>query len=181
MIISSHRAIPNIQRLALLVVVLCGALTVSGYAQKKELTITVVGNRELAFGDVTRPATSTVDYSSASSAEFLVEGRKNKEVRLTVTTTDLTKSSVELPITITNSDCAYSTDNGVTWNTFTTGTLYQDVKFPNDKSKDKLGTILVRVGGTVNAISQNRGTYNGTVTLTATYVKGLDDDDEDDD
>lgn len=132
------------------------------------IPITVTGVRPLTFGQLYRGGIASVDYNSGSSAEFSITGRKNKKVRITVTKANLMFGLMVLPITVDLNDCAYSKDNGITWTTFSSGPLYHDTKFPG--GSNHIQTIKVRVGGTViSTLLQNRGTYTGSVTVTATY------------
>jgi hypothetical protein len=128
----------------------------------------VLGTQAIDFGDLNRSGRSTVLYSDAGSAQFSVIARSGKKTRLTVSSVALTRSTRTLPITINTSDCAFSTDGGTTWTVFSTGTLFHDVTAPNGIFN--LGTILVKVGGSVTASStQQRGDYSGSITLTAVY------------
>lgn len=131
---------------------------------------TVVGVRSINFGKFYRGATSTVPYSSGNAAEFTITGRQNRNVRITVTNTSLTLGGNTLTLTLNNSDCAYSLDDGVTWHPFTTGALFQDTTLPNGTANGSDGTVRVRVGGSVTAGAlQTNGTYNGTITVTGVY------------
>lgn len=144
------------------------ALPVITHAQP--LTISVTGTRNIAFGSVLRSGVGTVAYSSPSSAEFQVTGREKKNIKLTVTYTNLSHTPASLTLSVGNSDCAFSTDNGATWTTFTTGTLYQNTKFPNAPGAATETSVLVRVGGTFTASpTQQSGAYSGTITVTANY------------
>lgn len=131
---------------------------------------TVTGTHNIAFGSLDRSATMSVPYVSPSAAQFTVTGRQGRTARITVTSTSLANAGATLPITIASGDCAYSTDNGVTWRVFTTGTLFQDVVIPNGVGNGSDGSVLVRVGGAVTANPmQGRGTYTGTVSTSAAY------------
>jgi hypothetical protein len=126
----------------------------------------VFGTNNLDLGRVIRGVNLFIPFLGGNSAEFWVLGTKGKKVRLTVTGGNLTLNGSSLRLVVGNADCAYSLDGGVTWTTFSTGTLIQDAIIPNSG----LGLIVVRVGGTVQpTVGQTRGTYNGTVTLTAVY------------
>lgn len=132
------------------------------------IPITVTGVRGLTFGNMYRGGIASVDYNSSSAAEFTITGRKNKKVRITVNQVNLKLGFLWLPISVGLNDCAYSTDNGVTWKVFSSGLLFHNTKFPG--GSDKIQTIKVRVGGTViSTLFHTRGTYTGSVTVSATY------------
>lgn len=152
-------------RLALLPLLLVLSATVARAQNQNPI---VTGQSSQAFGTLFRSSTSSLGYSNSGAALFRVEGKKHNNVRLTVSKANLTRSGNSLPLTISNSDCAYSTDDGTTWYTFSTGTLYQDATFPNGQGQTTY--IYVRVGGSVtSSSSQVRGQYTGSVTLTAAY------------
>jgi len=144
-------------------------------------TITVSGSHGLAFGSMTRSSSSTVTYSSGSAAVFTVTGSKNNGVYIavSVSSTELTTSSGSsssstyrsMDPSITTTSCKYSTNNGSTWNSFTsttTGYVYVATTFPN--STGSTSSILVRVGATLTSgARQQRGSYSGTVTVGAQY------------
>jgi hypothetical protein len=126
----------------------------------------VFGTNNIDFGRVVRGTNKPVSYLSGDAAEFWVLGTKGRNVRLTVNAPHLTRTGATLALSVVNADCAYSLDGGVTWTTFSTGTLIQNTLIPNSG----FGLLLVRVGGTATpTISQTRGTYNGNITLTAVY------------
>ena len=132
------------------------------------IPITVTGVKGLTFGQIYRGGIASVDYNSSSAAEFTITGRKNKKVTITVTKANLILGFLSLPITVDLNDCAYSTDNGVTWKVFSSGLLFHNTKFPG--GPDKIQTIKVRVGGSIiSTLLHPRGTYTGSVTVTATY------------
>jgi hypothetical protein len=148
-------------------------LTLGASAQT---AITISAVNSLSFGSIARSTSNSIDYESASAARFNVTGDSASRVRLTVSFSDLTAqngasvNSIDRSLTpsLGNPDCAYSLDGGATWSTFSSGALYQDTQFPADVSG--AGTIVVRVGGSVTTgLRQQRGTYNGTITLTAEY------------
>jgi len=137
---------------------------------------TVTGQNGLDFGTLYRSSTASVSYQDNGAAQFMVEAKRKRWVRITVSVVNLSKSSNSLPITVDNSDCAYSTDDGSTWTTFSSGTLYQDLKMPKKSDSDddddkKTSTVYVRVGGSVTSgATQQRGNYSGTVTVSVSYL-----------
>lgn len=151
-------------------------LTASSVVALEAAAQTVTGVSGLDFGTIYRLSSSSISYNDNAAAQFKVEGKRRKKVRITVSVVNLTRSSNSLPITVTNSDCAYSTDDGSTWTTFSSGTLYQDLKMPKKTDDDedddkKTSTVFVRVGGAVTSGStQQRGVYSGTVTVSVSYL-----------
>jgi hypothetical protein len=146
-------------------------LLLAGSAAQGQVTISIVGVSNQSFGSMYRSSTSSISYGSASAARFTVTGRKMQRVRLTIVKTNLTRlgTTAVTTLSLSNSDCAYSLDAGVTWTTFSSGTLYTDTAFPNAGGNSS--EILVRVGGSATApLSATRGVYNGSITLSATYL-----------
>lgn len=149
-------------------------LVVSGASAQTAITISAVNS--LSFGAVARSTSNSIDYASAAAARFNVTGDTSSHVRLTISFSEMATqngasvNAIDRSLTpsLGNADCAYSLDGGATWNTFATGALYQDTQFPADPSGN--GTIVVRVGGSLaTGFRQQRGSYNGTITLTAEY------------
>jgi hypothetical protein len=148
---------------------LCAMLLVMAMESNAQ-QITTTGSSGLVFGTMFKASTKSIAYSSADAARFVVSGKKRQPVRITVSKSNLFDSwqSVFMNLTITNSDCAFSVDDGVTWTTFSTGSLYQDTEFPNGPNWDS--RVYVRVGGSLtSALYQNRGSYTGTITVTGEY------------
>lgn len=138
-------------------------LALSGRAASAQL---VIGTSNISFGRVIRGVTHLIPFLGADAAEFWVIGTKGRNIRLTVTAPNLTRTGATLPLTVTNATCAFSRDGGVTWTAFSTGTLFHDTSIPNTG----IGVVMVRVGGTVvPTVGQIRGDYNGSITLTAAY------------
>lgn len=131
--------------------------------------VQVTGVRGLNFGRFYRSGMSEIPYTSTSSAEFTITGREGRNIRIKVSAFDLWLLwIITLNVDVTNNHCAYSLNNGVTWKTFTTGTLIQDVTIPNGAGTT--GTVKVRVGGTVSSgASQRQGLYLGFITVNAAY------------
>jgi len=154
---------PAIRLLSLLS--FCLLFTAGVYAQD----VTVTGVRGLNFGKLYVLGLSEVAYNSTSSAEFTVTGKRGKRVRISASATSMFRFPLSiLLITVTNSHCGYSLDNGATWNTFTTGLLFHDVTIPNGSGT--IGTIRVRVGGLVLSTSLlQKGAFTGLVTVRAEY------------
>jgi len=126
---------------------------------------TVTGIQNISFGTFFRSQTVVVPANGTGTAQFQVTGTAQRKVRLTVTTTSLSRTGNTLPIVVTNSNCEYSIDGGNTWTAFTTGTLIQDVTLPANGTP-----INVRVGGSVTSgRTQQRGVYAGSINLNAVY------------
>lgn len=156
----------------------CIVLTVLFFplAASAQNGITIGGSSDLNFGTLARSGAADVSYESAGAAQFIVTGDSGRDVRLMVSVSALTAqngASTQAPDrkfdpAITNSNCAYSLDGGSSWHPFSSGTLYQDTRFPNDASGT--GTIHVRIGGSLaSGTRQQRGGYSGLVTLSAEY------------
>lgn len=157
-----------------LLLLLLGLLPGPGAGAQTAITISALNS--LSFGAIARSTSNSIDYASAAAARFNVTGDTASHVRLTISFSELAAqsgasvNSIDRSITpsLGNVDCAYSLDGGATWNTFSTGTLYQDTQFPSGVSGT--GTIAVRVGGSLSTgLRQQRGPYSGTITLTAEY------------
>lgn len=73
--------------------------------------------------------------------------------------------------TIATSNCKYSTDNGATWTTFSSGT-YHDITLPNSSGSSNVsGTVRIKIGGAVTSAStQQRGLYSGTISISGSYL-----------
>lgn len=146
----------------LLVMILLFGAAVAG-AQAQDLVVT--GIRGISFGSLFRSSSGVIPYTSSSSAEFRITGQRFRRARITVSPSGLWLwFSAYMDVDVSNSHCAYSLNDGVTWTVFTTGTLFQDVTLPSS------GTVRVRVGGSLRTSStQRRGVYFGLITVNATY------------
>jgi hypothetical protein len=151
--------------------VLALLIVLGSTAQAQNVTITITGLNNQSFGSVYRSSTASIGYESSTAARFQVTGRKLQRVRLTLVKTDLTRSGTTSTATLalSNSDCAYSLDGGITWTAFSSGTLYTDTAFPNAGGNHS--EIYVRVGGSLTTpTSATRGLYSGSITLQAAYL-----------
>ncbi len=143
------------------------------------VTIVVTGTHGLTFGTIARSGTVTIASSSSNAARFTVTGSKKNDVTLSIIRGAMSTSSGsssssslrQMTPTLSASTCQYSTNNGSTWNNFQgviIGIVYASTTFPN--SGGTTSSILVRVGGSATADSrQQRGSYSGSVTLSASY------------
>jgi hypothetical protein len=157
--------------LPILTIIATAVLTIAATPARadRDIPITVYGWHGIGFGTMFRSSTSSVNYSSAAAAQFIVTGKRGKNVRISISTSAMSNGSSTMRPTVHLSDCAYSLDNGSTWTSFASGSLYQDTSFPS-WSMSSTSWILVRVGGTLtSASSQARGTYTGTFTVTSVY------------
>jgi|GEM_PF-1987230 len=137
--------------------------------------LSITERRELRFGGLERTNTVRISYKDDNAGEFSVEGSAGRKVRLMVEVVDLINAakpgSRQLHIELVNAQCAFSRDGGRTWETFSSGPLFQDTQFPAVARRGDPSSILVRVGGTVAAsTTQERGDYSGNVRLTASYT-----------
>lgn len=175
-LISSPEPVPHLRRIVLRLA--CIALTVLLFplAASAQNSITIGGSSDLNFGTLARSGAAEVSYESAGAARFIVTGDSGRDVRLMISASALIAQNGasrqaadrKFDPAITNSDCAYSLDGGSSWHPFSSGTLYQDTRFPDDASGT--GTIHVRIGGSLaSGTRQQRGGYSGLVTLTAEY------------
>jgi hypothetical protein len=141
------------------------------------ITVTATSST-FPFGAMVRSQTKSIAWDNASSARFTVTGNKNRAVTLTVTRSAMTTTNGSgaaalrtMTPSLTTSTCRYSRNGGTSWSTFTTltsGVVSVSTTFPNGSGQQQ--QILVRVGGSVTTGSrQQRGTYGGTITLTAAY------------
>jgi hypothetical protein len=140
---------------------------------------TVTGDNDLEFGTFYRNSSSTVGSNSSNAARFTVTGKRGKYVTLVVTASGMLgfggssnfPNRVMAP-SLSTSACQYSTDGGSTWHSFSSasgGSVSVSTQFKNG-SYYSSSTILVRVGGVLtSSVSQQRGTYYGSVTLHAEY------------
>jgi hypothetical protein len=127
--------------------------------------------RGLGFGTFERLDTVSVDYLSDSAAKFIVTGEANRLVRLSLTPVDLARTNDVLTLSIASDQCAYSTDEGMTWTSFSSGILVQEIQFPPVVDPDVVSRIQLLVGGTVIAgEGQRRGDYSGSIVLNTEYV-----------
>lgn len=145
----------------LVMILLMGAATAGAEAQD----LVVTGLRGINFGSLFRSSSGVIPYTSSSAAEFKITGQRSRRARITVSPTGLWLwFSAYMDIDVSNSHCAYSLNDGVTWTVFSTGTLFQDVTLPSS------GSVRVRVGGSLrSSSSQRRGVYLGLITVNAAY------------
>ena len=129
--------------------------------------VNVTPGNNLNFGTVTPGTPSSVAVTDGNAGTFDISGNGgNLQLEFTALPTDLTGPGGNLPISFADGDASWS-DNGTPSNPFN----------PNDSpgtsldiSADSDGTITVFIGGTVSPpLGLQAGTYNETITLTATY------------
>jgi len=137
-------------------------VTSGGYAGAQ----TITGLQNISFGTLGRSQQVAVLPGNARAAQFRITGLLFLKLRMAISITNLNRSDRTMTLTIRNSDCEYSLNNGSTWLPFTTGTLYQDLTLVS-----LLPSIYVRVGGTIaTGATQQRGNYSGAITLTVTKL-----------
>jgi hypothetical protein len=143
------------------------SLPIASHAQEIAIQI----DQPLSFGTIFRESVMEVGYDSPRAAQLTLLGTRGRDVRIFVVVTDLEGKMDEVAIALTNEQCAYSLDNGVTWQLFTTGTLFQHTRFPEVTIGPNTSTILLRIGGTIHSRNnQKRGDYRGNVTVRAEYI-----------
>lgn len=160
-----------------LVLFLTTGLTTITLAQSDNADITATANvlavvdvtagNNLDFGDVTPGTPSSVAVGDATAGTFTVSGNGgNVELDFTLPG-DLTGPGGNLPISFSSTDAAWG-DGGSPDNTFDpTSTPGDNLDITGDTSD---GEITVFIGGTVSPpAGLQAGTYDGTITLTATY------------
>ncbi len=140
-------------------------------------TLYINALHDLRFSCVERSETIVIEYSDYKAGQFEVIGEEGREVRLSISVSNMAQEDEFLQFSISNDQCAYSRNNGQTWHKFSTGQLFHDTEFPSGPDCRDGARILVRVGGTLIANDrQHRGDYEAPVTLTVTYLDCLDTD-----
>lgn len=146
------------------------AAVVPAAAQQSPVVRNISG---LSIGTLLRMEQLAVAFSSTRAAVFVLEGTSGHDVQITVSATrleqeDRTSGRSEMGFTLLPELCAYSTDEGATWTPFTT-TIAQTIPLPARPSATAC-TVYLRIGGSVTASDdQHRGSYSGTIILTAVY------------
>lgn len=144
--------------------------------------LTVRKIAELEFGRLTRSTVVSVAYDDPGAGLYLIEGKAGRRIRVSIQPHDLVNGTWSIPCTIDNGQCAYSTDGGNTWATFSTGPLVQDLVLPKPESGTGASAAYIRIGGTLTTgAEQHRGNYTGEIEMSAIYIKGSGDSDDDDD
>jgi hypothetical protein len=168
---------------SLLVLTLTIGFTTFAYAQSDQITATttvessinVTGTQDLNFGTLSAGATSDIATSDAGAGQFTVSGNSGS-VDLSfsfanggelVADGQNGNDGNNIPITFDASDAAWgpdaSTESG-SWNPETGSATGVDIAADSDR------TIYVFIGGSITAASdQIAGTYEETITLTATH------------
>lgn len=163
---TNRRATPGRIARCLLVAALL-ALVPAGFVYSQE-PLSVEAINSLTLGAVERGQSETIPWNSADAAQLMITGEPGRRIIIQVIPHQLENSEGgSAAIAITNDQCAYSLDEGVTWRRFSSGFLSQETRLPAGNSD--VATILVRVGGTFQAQSRNnRGVYSGVVELMVT-------------
>jgi len=142
--------------------------------------ITSFGTADLAFGTISKGATATVLSSDAAAGTIAFSGDADDNVSISVPSTfDITTTSgagATMTVTITRASMlSNSTSSQGTGSAMDASSGSATVSLSSDASgdgvdADGLGQVYTWFGGTVSpTATQQRGTYNGTVTITAAY------------
>ena len=130
----------------------------------------------LSFSNLQRFTSRSIHYLDGDAALFIVDAEAGRTVILNITNQELAHASEaaggrgRMKLNICKNDCAYSIDNGLTWNEFNTSLHNQRVHLPSGAGTPPVYQILVRIGGTVTANhNQRRGGYAGELTLGVEY------------
>lgn len=137
----------------------------------------VVNN--MSFGSMPRLSSFTIHYLDPEAAVFIVEAEQGRRVDLNVIVDNLVHPQQEgdrglgrgkIKLEIAREDCAFSLDNGSTWEQFRSSLHNQKVVIPTDNRTPGNRQILIRVGGTVDIDhNQRRGEYEGRITVSVEY------------
>ena len=144
------------------------AQSVLGRAVVIDGTISVLGERNLNFGDVVRGIATTVQVTNPASGRFLVLGVGGAEVRLTFfLPVRLMQGANSFPITFGPTSAGHS------WSTSPNSATLFDPNLPllTPLRNGNPGLLRVWLGGTVNVpAAQPAGLYSSPVTLVVAYT-----------
>ncbi len=155
--------------LAILILVIITAPAAYGQSTDSEsatISATVIAalsvskDQNMAFGEVTQNAASTIEVTEAGAVKFTVDGEPNKNVTFTLTSpANLTNGANNLPFT---DDVQYHTsDAPASASALSDGATV---------ALNGTGDLYVYLGGTVTAGAlQATGAYSGTFTLQVDY------------
>lgn len=145
------------------------AAQVSGSVQAEATVlapITVANEADLQFGDVLPGLASTVAPASSDAGRFRVSGAGASEVALDFalpTVLTHTTSASTLPLSFGAGSAGVGTTAAAVSSTFDPSATFN--------ANLSGGALFVFIGGTVTpAVSQEAGTYDGTITLTVAYT-----------
>lgn len=127
--------------------------------------ISVTGDNDLTFGDVSPGVNKTVAPNDATAGLFTVSGGADASVELQFSTlpSTLSDGTNTLPI-------SYNANFGDTYNAANDFTPSEGTAFSGSPTIPSDGDMNVFLGGTVTpAGTQAAGNYSATITLTATY------------
>lgn len=171
---------------ALMALAIVGLVSISSqaFAQGGSATIqtdiTSFGTADLAFGTIAKGATATVLSSDAAAGTIAFSGDADDNVTISVPATfDISTTSgagSTMTVTITRASMVSNTTSAQgTASAMDASSGSATVALSSDASGDGVGTdglgqVYTWFGGTVSpTATQQRGTYNGTVTITAAY------------
>lgn len=171
--------------LPLVAVALLGAIsTTHSYAQGGSATIqtdiTSFGTGDVAFGTISKGAQATVLSSDAAAGTIAFSGDAEDNVTISVpatfTISTTSGAGASMTVTITRASMLSNTsDNQGAATTMDASSGSATVALSTDAGgngtgADGLGQVYTWFGGTVTpTATQQRGTYSGTVTITAAY------------
>ena len=160
--------------------VLLGAMMLFGgsvFAQTP-IPITVDAIKPIEIGSISPGEVREISHSDPAAARFSISGPPNTEIDLSIAVEELAalatgtsdNQSTSLTLLTTGYNCAYSVDFGATWVPFETEEPAETILLPTPSTTGDPGVVLLRVGGTVTANSdQQRGPYLGGVVVSARY------------
>ena len=136
--------------------------------------LTIVGNNDLRFGTVTPGVDKSVDRTDVGFAgEWEITGAPSAEISLDFTLPSdliLVDSTVQMPITFTNTDASYEDGTGG-GQTAPAGTV--NPLGPSTETIGVGGTLFIWIGGRVSpGLTQTGGDYAADVMLTVAYTGG---------
>lgn len=122
--------------------------------------LSVAKDQNMAFGEVTQNASSTIQVTDANAVKFTVDGEPNKNITFTLTSpANLTNGANNLPFA---DDVQYHTSDAPgSASALTDGATI---------ALNATGDLYIYLGGTVTAgVGQTTGAYSGTFTLQVDY------------
>ena len=133
--------------------------------------IVVTRSADLSFGTLRRGESVTISYGDSRAGEYIIQGEPSAPFRLSLAVSTIRSERDDIELLLENRNCAYSSDNGISWTAFTGDGLIQDLRFPDGATTIAVSTVRVRIGGRFTAgARQRRGEYRGNLMVTAEYL-----------
>lgn len=134
--------------------------------------LTILGNRNLAFGSVTPGLNKSVDKATVGfAAEWEIVGIAGSEISITFglpANLTLIDSTVVMPISFTNTDASFEDGTG-SGQTSPAGLI--SPLGPGAERLGAAGTLFIWLGGTVSpGLTQTGGNYAADLILTIAYT-----------